>query len=114
MERKIIWSREFTRDLKKIGKRSHSIDKDVERFQKDFENRRLPGDTLRGVRGLPIKEHRMRDSSSNRGKSGGFRVFYYYDEYLIMFILVVRRSQLQRLELNRIFDILKEEGFIQD
>ena len=112
MERKIKWSLEFSRRLERLSRKSHKIDLDVESFQREFDGRRLPGDQVSGIGGLPVKEHRMRDSSSNIGKRGGFRVYYYYEDDLVLFLLIVRRNQLHTMSSQLLQAILRSEGFL--
>lgn len=56
----------------------------------------------------------MRDSSSNLGKRGGFRVYYYYDEDQILLLLVIRRKQLHTMSPQLLQDILRYEGVLDD
>lgn len=111
MEREIAWSPESLRQLKALSKNRHGIDKDVETFRFEFLNRSLPGDPVQGVGGLPIKEHRMQDSSSNKGKRSGFRVYYYYDELQIFIVLIFRRNQLPKFLGKWIGQVLRNSGF---
>lgn len=114
MEREIIWSRESLRQLKALSKNRHGIEEDIKSFTEDFLNRRLPGDAVRGAGGLPVKEHRMRDSSSNQGKSGGFRVYYYYNQSLIYIVFVFLRRDLPRNIGRRIRQILESSGLLDN
>lgn len=111
MEREIDWSRESMRQLKKLSKSRHGISKDIESFVTDFSNRNLPGDPVKGVGGLPVKEHRMHDSSSNKGKSGGFRVYYFYNESLIFILLIFLRRDLPTDIGQWIIEILIDSGY---
>ena len=114
MEREIAWSPESLRQLKALSKNRHRIDKDIESFTKDFLNRKLPGDTVQGIGGLPVKEHRMRDSSSNQGKRGGFRVYYYYNESLVFVVLLFLRRDMPSGLGRRIKQILNDSGFLDN
>lgn len=114
MEREIAWSPESLRQLKVLSKKRHRIDRDIESFTKDFLNRRLPGDTVQGIGGLPVKEHRMRDSSSNQGKRGGFRVYYFYNESLILVVLIFLRRDMPSGLGRWIKQILNNSGIIDN
>ncbi len=114
MEREIEWSRESLRQLKSLAKNRHGIDEDIENFTRGFLKRRLPGDPVQGVGSLPVKEHRMQDSSSNKGKSGGFRVYYYYDELRIFVALVFLRRDLPRNLGMRIEQILRDSSLLDN
>ena len=95
-----------------LSKNRHGLNTDIDNFTQDYLNRRLPGDAVRGVGGLPVKEHRMRDSSSGRGKSGGFRVYYYYNETLIFLVFVFLRRELPRDIGARIQRVLRDSGLL--
>ncbi|MDE2749690.1 MAG: hypothetical protein OXI34_12050 [Chloroflexota bacterium] len=62
---------------------------------------------------MPVKEHRMRDSSSNKGKRGGFRVYYFYNESLIFVVLIFLRRDLPGGLGKWIKQILKASGFLE-
>ena len=56
----------------------------------------------------------MRDSSSGRGKSGGFRVYYHFDDSEILLLYIIRRNRLREFSLARIEEILRNEGKFDD
>lgn len=88
------------------------MDADVEGFAQEFTDGRLPGDRVRGVGGLPVKEHRMRDSSSSAGKRSGYRVYYYYDDAQIYILLIFQRKELPGSLGMRIRDILSRSDLL--
>jgi len=55
----------------------------------------------------------MRDSSSNKGKRGGFRVYYFYNESLIFVVLIFLRRDLPGGLGKWIKQILKASGFLE-
>ena len=112
MEREVVWTPEALRQLKKLSKNRHQIGKDIQEFVEDFSNRRLPGDRVQGIGGLTVNEHRMRDSSSSRGKSGGFRMYHYFDEMLILVVAIYLRSEVPRSVVKQIERILRSAKII--
>ncbi|MCY3834316.1 MAG: hypothetical protein OXG85_14985 [Chloroflexi bacterium] len=110
MEREIVWSDDSLRQLKKFKKKRPKLTEDVINFEKEFSDRRLPGDEITKIGDTLAKEHRMMDSSSATGKSGGFRVYYRYNEFSIeIHGLYLRRELTQRVR-NEIQQMLQREG----
>ena len=52
----------------------------------------------------------MRDRSSNRGKSGGYRVAYYYDDKRILLAYITQRDRLDQHTVDRIAEVLRKAG----
>ena len=110
MDREFVWSDDSLRQLKKFKKKRPKLSEDVANFEKEFSERRLPGDEITNIGDTRAKEHRMMDSSSDTGKSGGFRVYYRYNDFrVVVHGLYLRRELTQRVR-NEIQDMLKREG----
>ncbi len=109
MEREIAWSDDSLRQLKKFKKKRPKLSEDVIKFEKEFSERRLPGDEITEIGDTLAKEHRMMDSSSDTGKSGGFRVYYRYNDSRIEVYGVYLRRDLSRRVRNEIKQMLKRE-----
>lgn len=110
MERTIAWSDDSLRHLKQFRKKRPKLSEDVEGFERDFSGGRLPGDEFTGIGDTFAKEHRMSDSSSTKGKSGGFRVYYRYNDTRIEVHGVYLRSKLTQRVRHIIAQMLKQEG----
>lgn len=110
MEREITWSDDSLRHLKKFKKKRPKLGEDVANFEKDFSERRLPGDEITNIGETLAKEHRMMDSSSDKGKSGGFRVYYRYNDSRVEILGVYLRRELSQRVRNEIQQLLKREG----
>lgn len=110
MEREIVWSDDSLRQLKKFKKKRPRLSKDVANFEKEFSEGRLPGDEITYIGQTLAKEHRMMDSSSDTGKSGGFRVYYRYNDSRIEIHGVYLRKDLSLRVRNNILQMLKQEG----
>ena len=79
---KIIWSNRFTDDIKFYvnKKRYRKIFDDLEPVLNELENNNLLGDRLEDFEleeGTAAYKVRVANSSTNSGKSNGFRVIYY-------------------------------------
>ena len=110
MEREFVWSHDSLRQLKRFRKKRPKLDEDVATFVSEFSEGRLPGDEITDIGDTRAKEHRMMDSSSDTGKSGGFRVYYRYNDSRIEIHGVYLRRDLSRRVRNEIKQMLKREG----
>lgn len=66
----------FKRDLKQLAKRFRRIRSDLQPLIDRLQNGELPGDPLSGVKYTLFKV-RVKNSDTQKGKSGGYRVIYY-------------------------------------
>lgn len=69
---KVIYTPDFVRNLKGF-KNHHSLKDDLKSLEKELIANPFLGESY----GANIYKVRMADTSSNKGKSGGFRVMYY-------------------------------------
>lgn len=79
---RIIWSNRFTDDIKFYVNKKHyrKIFDDLEPVLNELENNNLLGDKLEDIEldeGTAAYKVRVANSSTNSGKSNGFRVIYY-------------------------------------
>jgi mRNA-degrading endonuclease RelE of RelBE toxin-antitoxin system len=81
---KLSTTDEYEKDLKKIGKKYKSVEKDIEDLIEKLETGETPGDSPRErlrqrISGnkYAVYKVRVRNSNINKGKSGGYRVIYY-------------------------------------
>lgn len=114
MDREIKWSVDFDRQMRKLARRRRRIYEDLEDLLDQFEAGLLPGRPAQQVGGLPVKVARMRDRSSGRGKSGGYRVAYYYDDTQILLAYITERDKLNPGATARIIETLRREGLLGD
>ncbi len=100
----------FAREVKSLHKRYRKIGEDLRELRSQ-----LAADPKAGI---SIGDHcykiRLANHSVPTGKSGGFRVVYYYldgneDLYLIS---IYSKSDLENISDTKITDILKEEGIV--
>ncbi len=75
-----------------------------------FADGRLPGDEVTGIGETRAKEHRIRDRSSGADKSGGFRVYYRYNDSTVEIAGVFLRREITQRVRNAIQRMLKAAG----
>ena len=111
MDRDLKWSTDFDRQVRQLARKYRRLYEDIASFLDTFSEGHLPGNVVRGVQGLPVKVARMQNSTSNKGKSGGFRMVYYYDDSLVLFTFITTRDSLDQMSGRRILNKLTNEGF---
>ncbi len=103
------FSQIFKRDLKRLIKKYHHIENDINPFLETLKNGETPGDQIPGI-GYPVYKERLPNRDSQSGQSGGYRVIYYLrtaTEVLILTIYV--KSEQSDIALERIRSIIAEE-----
>ncbi|MBE9050530.1 type II toxin-antitoxin system RelE/ParE family toxin [Nostocales cyanobacterium LEGE 11386] len=66
----------FKRNLRALAKKYRSIRNDIQPVIEQLQQGELPGDQIPGV-GYAIFKLRVRNSNTQKGKSGGYRLIYY-------------------------------------
>ena len=105
MNLKIISLDTFGKDVKRLYKKYRQIPKDLKNLQKSLEDNPRSGISL----GNSCYKLRWENSSVPTGKSGGFRVIYYYiddDNYLYL-MAMYSKSELENISDDKILEILK-------
>jgi mRNA-degrading endonuclease RelE of RelBE toxin-antitoxin system len=69
-------SAHFQQDLKLLAKRYRRIRQDIQPVVEQLQAGEIPGDQVPGV-GYAIFKVRVKNSSIQKGKSGGYRLLYY-------------------------------------
>lgn len=98
----------FEKDVKRLFKRYKQLPNDLKVLKEELSNNPKCGIEL-GNRCYKI---RVANSSIPTGKSGGFRVIYYYidlDDNLYL-MSIYSKSELENIDDNIILNILKENG----
>lgn len=72
----IDYTDEFKQHIRRLGRRYRSIRQDLQALLNELEKGETPGDQLQGT-GFRVYKARVKNSDSQRGKSGGYRVIYY-------------------------------------
>jgi len=66
----------FNRNLRALAKKYCSIRDDIQPVIEQLEQGELPGDQIPGI-GYTVFKLRVRNSDTQKGKSGGYRLIYY-------------------------------------
>lgn len=72
----VIVSPTFNRNLRTLAKKYRSIRNDIQPIIEQLTRGELPGDQIAGV-GYAVFKLRVRNSDTQKGKSGGYRLIYY-------------------------------------
>lgn len=108
MNLKIVSLESFSKDVKRLNKKYKSISNDLKKLQTILSENQKAGIEL----GQNCYKVRVANSSIPTGKSGGFRVLYYYlcgDGYLYLMAMYSKR-ELENISDEKILEILKENG----
>lgn len=112
----IKFSRKALKDLKNLKKKFRKIEDDLEKFFLSLRQEKLivVGDRVQNLRGFEIYKSRIKNSSSDAGSSGGFRLVYYLrrksDEVLVL--TIYSKTQKSDISHNEILEILKQEELL--
>ena len=83
MTREVLTLTDFNRQLKKLLKNRHELASDYRDFVVNLEASSENWKRVSGAEEAPLWTASMKDSSSSRGKSGGFRVYFFVTDTLI-------------------------------
>ena len=98
----------FSKDVKKLYKKYKNISNDLKKLQEDLIKNPKAGIEL----GHNCYKIRVANSSIPTGKSGGFRVLYYYldaEGYLYLMIMY-SKEKLKNISDDKLLEILKING----
>ncbi|WP_201352020.1 hypothetical protein [Hydrogenimonas urashimensis] len=106
---KIVSLGTFTKEVKRLHKKYKNIAKDL----KDLEEI-LRADPNAGTElGRHCYKIRLANSSISVGKSGGFRVVYYYRQQEFIYLMsIYLKTELPTISDERITEILEENGLL--
>jgi mRNA-degrading endonuclease RelE of RelBE toxin-antitoxin system len=100
----------FGKDVKRLYKKYRHIAEDLKELRKILENDPRSGIEL----GSHCYKIRLANTSIPTGKSGGFRVIYYYlDEDNHLYLMAIySKSELGTINEERIIEILKDNNLL--
>ena len=108
----IILTEEFKKNLRHLAKKFRSIRKDLDPFFKDLALGVNPGDKIRGTR-FNVYKARAKNTSSGKGKSGGFRLIYWLkDAAQIVLLAIYSKTEQTDMSAKEIREII-ERGRIE-
>ncbi len=104
---KIKKIKKFDNDVKHLRKKYKEIKKDLMLFKEIVSSNPEAGKSL----GHSLYKLRLKNSSKNIGKSGGFRVIYYYvqSDKLIYVLSIYDKSEIENISTRTLMKIVDEE-----
>lgn len=112
----VIYTQTFKKNVKQLYKKYKKIFDDLESFEKELKKSQEPiGDRLQEFEGFHVYKARIKNSSSNTGKRGGFRVIYYVEsvkDEISIFITVYSKNEQGNVSRKEIEDILRADGLV--
>ncbi|MCF6339900.1 MAG: type II toxin-antitoxin system RelE/ParE family toxin [Sulfurimonas sp.] len=98
----------FKRDFKKLAKKHKKLDNDVRKTILELKENPKAGTALQHN----CYKIRMANSSTSRGKSGGFRLIYYFiDEKNDLYLMnIYSKTQKENISDNELLELLKNNG----
>ncbi|MCC5598972.1 type II toxin-antitoxin system RelE family toxin [Nostoc favosum] len=98
----------FNRNLRALAKKYRSIRNDIQPVIEQLEQGELPGDQIPGV-GYAVFKLRVRNSDTQKGKSGGYRLIYYVKTATgIILLTIYAKSEQVDIAANDIQSIITE------
>ena len=107
----IEYLQEFTKSFKRLCKKNRNLKRDFKEFGDSLAKEPKQGDHL----GDGIYKIRVRNSSNNRCKRGGYRVITYYidDNNILYFIKIFSKADTDSISKKEILDILEGERVVK-
>ena len=110
----IKYSARFLKDAKRLKdkKNFRKIADDIKEAEEFLKSGKNQGDLIQGLSGLMIFKLRQKNSSTNTGKSGGFRIIYYQllEDNIILMLTIYSKTQQSNISKEEIMEILKQEN----
>ena len=78
----------FNRNLRALAKKYRSIRHDIQPVIEQLEQGELPGEQISGI-GHTVFKLRVRNSNTQKGKSGGYRLIYYVKTAMGIILLTI-------------------------
>ncbi|MGZ5208107.1 MAG: hypothetical protein ACXWB0_03730 [Sulfuricurvum sp.] len=88
------FSKHFTKNFKQLAKKYHHIESDFDRFLENFENEHSHAISIR----KNIFKARIKNSDKSKGKSNGYRTYYYtISDESITFLIIYDKSEIESI-----------------
>jgi len=98
----------FDKNFKKLAKKYHNIKIDIQKFVEDFEILHKNSITIKNN----LYKIRLVNSNKNKGKSAGYRIYYYLKIDEIVYLLTIYdKSQIESIDetvLDKFIEELKD------
>lgn len=112
MSVEILTTESFKKSFKPLMKKYRNIIDDLENLTNTLKENPQAGEAIPGL-DQKVWKIRMPSSDMKKGKSGGFRIIYFYflDSSQKLYLLYIyAKSQQENIANNQIIDILKDGG----
>lgn len=96
----------FDKEAKKLSKKYSLLQDDLKNFINDYDKNHKSAISIKNN----IYKVRIKNSSKNRGKSAGYRVYYYVKiEKTVYFLTIYDKSETSMIDENVLLKIIKDE-----
>ncbi len=110
MKLKLVITPEFAKAVKNLHKKYRLILKDLELFEQELAS----GEAKAVELGKNCYKARLQNSSIPTGKSGGFRVIYFYKKETTIYLLsMYSKTDIENIYEARLLEILKNNGLMK-
>ncbi len=110
----IKYSTRFLKDAKRLKEKKNfrKIADDIKEIEESLKTGKDQGNLIPGLSGLQIFKIRQRNSSTNTGKSGGFRIIYYQmrENNVAIMLTIYSKTEQNNISKEEILEILKQEN----
>lgn len=98
---------EFQRKLKNFAKKYRQIPTDIQPVLEQLQVGEFLGDRIPDI-GFPVMKVRIRNSDTQKGKSGGYRLIYWISSTTLIVLLdIYSKSDREDIEIDEIRQIIK-------
>ena len=102
----IVASPDFKTQTRKLSKRYHNLQTDLQPLLDQLIQGETPGDRIQGIQSIVYKV-RLKNSNAKKGKSGGYRVIYYLkSQDNILLVTLYSKSDRTDIAIETIVNII--------
>jgi len=95
----------FDKQSKQLSKKFNLLKNDLEEFTNHFENYHTTATNIK----INLFKVRVSNSNKNKGKSAGYRIYYYLKVDDAVYLLTIYdKSQIESINENMLIDLIKE------
>jgi len=89
------FSKLFTKNFKQLAKKYRHIEEDFDHFLEKFENEHIHAISIK----KNIFKARIKNSDKAKGKSGGYRTYYYtVTDESVTFLIIYDKSEMESID----------------
>ena len=102
----IVASPDFKTQTRKLSKRYHNLQTDLQPLLDQLIQGETPGDRIQGIQSIVYKV-RLKNSNAKKGKSGGYRIIYYLkSQDNILLVTLYSKSDRTDIAIETIVNII--------